>query len=230
MSENSPGSQNPHANKRLVALVIGATGATGSSLVDQLTADDEFSEVKIFVRRPSGLQHSKLRKYVVDFENMELWKSHIEGDVAFSCLGTTLKSAGSKQAQKRIDLDYQYEFAQHARNNRVKTYVLVSAYGASSKSRIFYSRIKGELEDKVVSLGFPNCFIFQPGMLIRPNSQRLVEVWGLAILRFINQIGLLRSQKPLPTETLAQAMVHVSKSDEQGLRVFRLNEIFELVG
>jgi uncharacterized protein YbjT (DUF2867 family) len=211
---------------RLIALVIGATGATGKDLVKQLLADEDFKEIKIFVRRKSGIQHSKLIEHIVDFEKWTEWESQIRGDVAFSCLGTTLKSAGSKEAQKRIDMDYQYEFARIARNNHVPTFVLVSAFGASSQSRIFYSRIKGELEDKIKMLNFPHCIFFQPGMLDRPQSDRFFEVWGLKALRLLNQIGIFKSQKPLPTPTLAKAMIKSSKFPIDGIQVYRLGEIF----
>ncbi len=227
MAETDSNSIQDH---KRVALVIGATGATGITLVEQLLTDDDFKEIKIFVRRKSGIQHSKLTEHIVDFEKMEDWKNLIQGDVAFSCLGTTLKSAGSQEAQKRIDFDFQYQYAKNARLNFVPTFVLVSAYGASSQSRIFYSRIKGELEDKIKQLEFPHCVLFKPGMLARPHSDRILEVWGLKILRLLNRLGLFKSQRPLPTATLAEAMIKSSKSKETGVRIYQLDKIFGIAG
>ncbi len=128
------------------ALVIGATGATGKDLVKQLLNDKDFEEVNIFVRKPLNFQNDKLKVHVIDFDKPEEWKNSVKGDVAFSCLGTTLKDAGSKEAQKKVDFNYQYEFAKAAKENNVDDYVLVSAYGANPKSKIFYSKMKGELE------------------------------------------------------------------------------------
>lgn len=119
------------------ALVIGATGATGKDLVNQLLNDKDFEEVNIFVRKPVDIQNDRLHVHVVNFEKPEEWKGMVKGDVAFSCLGTTLKDAGSKEAQRKVDFDYQYEFAKAARENDVEDYILVSAYGASPDSRIF---------------------------------------------------------------------------------------------
>ena len=128
------------------ALVIGATGATGKDLVNKLLEDKDFQEVHAFVRRPLNIKNEKLKAHVVDFEKPEEWKDLVKGDVAFSCLGTTLKDAGSKDAQRKVDFDYQYQFAKNAKENEVEDYILVSSYGANPNSKIFYSRMKGELE------------------------------------------------------------------------------------
>lgn len=177
------------------ALVIGATGATGKDLVNQLLSDKNFEEVDVFVRKPIDIQHDKLKVHVVNFEKPEEWKNSVKGNVAFSRLGTTLKDAGSKDAQRKVDFDYQYEFAKAAKENDVEDYILVSAYGANSKSKIFYSKMKGELEDAVKQLHFNKITIFKPGMLERKNSERTGEVLGSRVIKFANKLGLLESQK-----------------------------------
>ena len=98
-------------------LIIGATGATGKDLLSQLLADDTYSEVHCFVRKPLALTHPKLHAHVVDFETPEAWADLLHGDVAFSCLGTTLAVAGNEDAQWRVDYDYQYTFAQQCKAN-----------------------------------------------------------------------------------------------------------------
>lgn len=208
------------------ALVIGATGATGKDLVNQLLNDKDFEEVDIFVRKPVDIHNDRLHVHVVNFEKPEEWKGMVKGDVAFSCLGTTLKDAGSKEAQRKVDFDYQYEFAKAARENDVEDYILVSAYGASPDSRIFYSRMKGELEEAVKQLHFNKITIFKPGMLERKNSERTGEVLGSRIIRFANKLGLLESQKPLPTDILAKAMINSSKIKSNGYSSIKLGNIF----
>ncbi|AYZ12214.1 semialdehyde dehydrogenase [Chryseobacterium arthrosphaerae] len=208
------------------ALVIGATGATGKDLVNQLLNDKDFEEVDIFVRKPVDIQNDRLHVHVVNFEKPEEWKGMVKGDVAFSCLGTTLKDAGSKEAQRKVDFDYQYEFAKAARENDVEDYILVSAYGASPDSRIFYSKMKGELEEAVKQLHFNKITIFKPGMLERKNSERTGEVLGSRIIRFANKLGLLESQKPLPTDILAKAMINSSKIKSNGYSSIKLGNIF----
>ncbi|WP_126650866.1 NAD(P)H-binding protein [Chryseobacterium aureum] len=208
------------------ALVIGATGATGKDLVNQLLNDKEFDEVDIFVRKPVDIQNEKLKVHVVNFEKPEEWKEKVKGDVAFSCLGTTLKDAGSKEAQKKVDFDYQYEFAKAAKENEVEDYILVSAYGANPQSKIFYSKMKGELEEAVKQLHFNKITIFKPGMLERKDSERTGEVLGSRIIKFANKLGLLESQKPLPTDILAKAMINSSKIKSNGYSSIKLGNIF----
>ncbi|WP_080779349.1 NAD(P)H-binding protein [Chryseobacterium phocaeense] len=208
------------------ALVIGATGATGKDLVKQLLNDKEFDEVNIFVRKPVDIQNDKLKVHVVNFDRPEDWKDMVKGDVAFSCLGTTLKAAGGKEAQKKVDYNYQYEFAKAAKENEVEDYILVSAYGANPTSKIFYSRMKGELEEAVKQLHFTKITIFKPGMLERKDSERTGEVLGSRIIKFANKLGLLESQKPLPTEVLAKAMINSSKIKSNGYSSIKLGNIF----
>ncbi|MCY0978500.1 NAD(P)H-binding protein [Chryseobacterium wangxinyae] len=208
------------------ALVIGATGATGKDLVTQLLNDKDFDEVNVFVRKPLTIQNEKLKVHVVDFEKPELWKNSVIGDVAFSCMGTTLKDAGSKEAQRKVDYDYQYEFAKAARENNVDDYILVSAYGANSHSKIFYSKVKGELEEAVKQLHFNKITIFKPGMLERKDSARNGEVLGSRIIKFANRLGLFESQKPLPTDVLAKAMINSSKIKSNGYSSVKLANIF----
>lgn len=207
------------------ALVIGATGATGKDLVSQLLQDQDFDEVKVFVRKPVELQNDKLKVHIVNFDNPQEWKNEVRGDVVFSCLGTTLKAAGSKEAQKKVDFGYQYEFAKAAKENKVDDYILISSYGADPKSKIFYSRMKGELEEAVKQLHFEKITIFQPGMLERKDSDRPGEVLGSRIIKFANRIGLLESHQPLPTDVLAKAMINASKIKSNGYSVIQLGNI-----
>ena len=157
------------------ALIIGATGATGKDLVTQLLNDDAYTEVHCFVRKPMSLTHPKLHDHVVNFDTPEAWSDLLQGDVAFSCLGTTLAVAGSKEAQWRVDYDYQYAFAQQCKAYGVPTFVLVSAAMANAQSKVFYNRMKGQLEDAVKALEFTRLIVFQPSILIRSNSDRGAE-------------------------------------------------------
>ena len=208
------------------ALIIGATGATGKDLVTQLLADDTYSEVHCFVRKPLTLTHPKLHAHVVDFETPEAWADLLRGDVAFSCLGTTLAVARSKDAQWRVDYDYQYAFAEHCRQNGVPTFVLVSAAGAKAQSKLFYNRMKGQLEDAVKALGFPRLLIFQPSILIRSNSDRGGENFTVKVFNFLNKLGILKRYRPIPTAVLAQRMRKEVVTAAKGLHTFTLDKIF----
>ena len=198
------------------ALVIGATGAVGKDLVDMLLKEDAFESVSVFVRRPFGLENPKLTVHQVDFDHPEQWHHLLTGDALFSCLGTTIKAAGGQKAQWKVDYTYQYEAAKAARENGVEAYALVSSIGASPKSKFFYTRMKGELEEAVKRLGFPACFILQPPSLIRKGSDRFGEKAGVAMLKAFNAIGLMRSYRPMPTEAVAAAMLRLVKGGRRG--------------
>lgn len=122
------------------ALVLGATGAIGSDLLEQLLQDDNFDRVDIFVRREVKSSSAKLVVHVVDFGHPEQWATQLTGDVLFSTLGTTIRAAGSREAQWKVDYTYQYNAAKSARENGVPVYVLVSSVGANAKSKVFYTK------------------------------------------------------------------------------------------
>ena len=216
--------------KNLTAIVIGATGATGKELVKLLLDDEDFQKVKIFIRRDDDLNHPKLEKFIVDFDRIDDWKNDVRGDVLFSALGTTLKQAGSEDAQRKVDFSYQFETAKAAAENGVENYVLVSSTGADSKSFFFYPRMKGELEEAVKPLNFQKIHIFQPGILERNiDDDRLFENLGLTAIKTLNSIGLFKSQKPMPVKILAEKMIKISKSAAvEKVNYYKLDEIFGL--
>lgn len=210
------------------ALVIGATGATGELLVNRLLADKDYTAVTIFVRRPTGKQNPKLIEHIIDFSAIGTYKELIVGAIMFSCLGTTLKAAGSKENQWKIDFEIPATFAALARENGVSSLVLLSAYGASSQSRVFYSKIKGELEDKIAELHFEQYIIFRPGLLLRAGSDRFGEKIMDSLLKALNAIGLFRTFKPMPTTVLAEKLTQAPKVFPAGTSVIELDEIFRL--
>ena len=111
----------------------------------------------------------------MNFKQPNEWQDMIKGDVVFSCMGTTLKAAGSKERQYEIDYTYQLEFAKAAHSNGVAAYILVSSAMANSKSRLFYTRMKGELEDAIHQLHFQQEVIMRPPSLIRKNTTKTDE-------------------------------------------------------
>jgi uncharacterized protein YbjT (DUF2867 family) len=209
------------------ALVIGATGLVGNELVHQLLADDRFGAVLVFVRRSMGISHSKLQEFIINFDEPQNWCHLVKGDVLFSALGTTLKKAGSKEAQYKIDHDYQYNFAQAAAQNQVPVYVLVSSAMASTSSRIFYTRMKGELERDIQLLPFQAIHIMQPGMLQGNRKEnRPGEKIGLSVIRLLNKMGIALKQKPVPASIVAKAMINVSFKNDKRISVYALTQVF----
>ena len=202
--------------KKLKALVIGATGATGRELVNLLINDEDFDQVSIFVRKAPELEHEKLKIHTIDFNEIKKHKDLIKGEILFSALGTTKKEAGGKQRQYIIDYTYQYEFAKIAAENGVNQLSLVSSIGANPKSFMFYPKMKGELESDVKKLKFKKIDIFQPPILIRqPEIIRKAEKKAISIIQKLNKLGILKSQQPLMVSNLAERMVKTAKTNSK---------------
>jgi len=181
------------------AIVIGATGLVGSYITLKLLDDSRYSKVKVFVRNSLEVKHPKLEEHIVDFEKLDLWKDEIKGDELYSALGTTIKKAGSKNAQYKIDFTYQYETAKAAAKNGVKSYMLISSAGANYKSSNFYLRMKGNLDEKVQLLNFKKIRIFRPSILVGLRSEKRVgESIGIKIAGLITRIiPALKRYKPI---------------------------------
>lgn len=207
------------------AVVIGATGATGRELIKMLEESDEITKINALVRKRNLEAHPKLNQIEINFEKLEEFANEINGDFAFSCLGTTLKAAGSKAAQFRIDHDYQLKFAEVCSQNKIPLFVLISALGAKPDAMFFYSKMKGKLEEKIEKLSFKKLLIFQPGLLSRPGSKRTGERLAEKILNILNSIGLMKSYKPLNVSILAQSMLFNAFSKENGIHRIRGREI-----
>lgn len=214
--------------KKLDAIVLGATGATGQEILSRLLKDEGFKSVSIFVRKKPEMSHSKLIVHEINFSKIENYKELIKGDILFSCLGTTLKNAGSKEKQYQVDYTYQYEFAKTASRNGVSYYSLVSSAGANANTFFFYPRIKGKLEEAVKKLSFKTIHIFQPPILIRQEPLiRTGEKIAINVFHKLNSLGLLKSQKPLPVATLANRMINeIKESTKKEIRIYTPKEIF----
>ncbi len=214
------------------ALLLGPTGLTGRALLLQLLNDPDFNIVRVFHRRPGGVRHPKLNEEIIDFDKLSEWKSGLRGDILFSALGTTLKNAGSKDAQYRVDFRYQYECARAAAANGVNTYVLISARMADSSSQIFYSRMKGELEDAVKELPFGRILIFRPGLLHGPRAEkRKMEGLFARLSKGISLLPGLRHWKALSGEELARALIAAAKKPPQmeKTEIYEARDIYRLL-
>jgi len=210
-----------------VANLIGASGLVGQQLLQQLLAHPEFEKVRSFVRRPSGNVHPKLDELVIDFDQPENWSKLVKGDVLFSSLGTTIKTAKTKENQYRVDFTYQYEFAKAAAGNGVGAYMLVSSMGADPKSSVFYSKMKGELEEAVAKLNFRKYIIVRPSILDGDRKEkRAGEKIGLVISRFLTKYVFKRYQ-PTPVIVLAAKMISLSLDKTEGFRMVEGLEILK---
>jgi len=213
----------------MIAVVSGATGLVGSDLIQKLLSSSKFSEVVTVSRRETGIQNPKLREVLVsDFGLLSQYQAKLQGDVYFSCLGTTIKKAGSRENFRKVDYDHILEFAKVARAHSPRAFVLVSAMGANSRSFIFYNRVKGETEEALKKMGFKSLVIFRPSFLEGERQEaRTGEKAALAAIKVMDSVIPAQWVKKLktPVDVLAQRMMDEALREGDGVRVIEAGRI-----
>lgn len=204
------------------ATLIGATGLIGRHLLQLLQDDPDFGSIKVLVRRPVQFDHSKVQVIQLDFAVESAYQAAIAGsDVVFCAVGTTLKQVNSDMvAYRKIDHDIPVNAARFCVASSCPKFLLVSSVGANSKSSNFYLKLKGEVEEKVSSLGLSSVAIFRPSMLMGQRAEfRLGERLGQAVM---DPMAFLipAKYKPIQAAEVARAMLLVAKQNTSGTNFF----------
>ena len=203
-------SQSGPAAAPRTALLAGATGLVGSFLLERLLASMSYASVEVLARRDSGQTHPKLKSEIVDFARLD--ERRVAADDVFCCLGTTIGQAGSQAAFRRVDYDYPVALARAAARGGAKRFLVVSALGANSASRVFYNRVKGEMEAAVRASGVPKVYVFRPSLLSGPRKEsRLGEQVGLVAGALLGP--LLGKYRPIHADLVAAAMLNAAEQD-----------------
>lgn len=208
----------------VTAVVAGATGMMGRQLVQLLLEDPAYRKVIVLVRRRMGISHPKLVEKQVSFDRLEseLDAAVLKDADVFCTIGTTMQQAGSKEAFRKVDHDYPLALAKAALQHGAASYVIVTAMWASEKSWMFYTRIKGELEQKLFSLRLPRLVILRPSLLL---GDREDESFGdratNMIFRLIDPLlrGPLRRMKAIPCKDVAQTMILMAHKKGSAIEV-----------
>jgi uncharacterized protein YbjT (DUF2867 family) len=209
------------------ALLLGATGLVGGECLTLILKDDFFSHVTAITRKPMDIKHSKLTNIISDFVDVKQLFQTQEFDVVFSVIGSTISKAGSQKKFREIDFDIPYNVASVCKEYGVKTHILVSALGADANSSIFYNKVKGELENAILSLEFDRCIILRPSLLIGDRKEhRFGE--RVAQLLFENLkfifVGPLQKYAGVRASQVANAMISLSKSQKKKLNLILENK------
>lgn len=217
------------SNKK--ATLLGATGLIGGYLLELLKNDETYTEIKILVRRQVDINHQKIKTAVIDFEDKPTFQSEIiPGSVIFCAIGTTnTKVKDNKALYRKVDYDIPINAAKFGLAKGCPQFIVVSSVGADSKSSNFYTKLKGEVEDKLSELNILTLHIFRPSILLGKRKEfRLGET--LAKL-FMNTFSFLMPAKikPIQAKTVAKAMLSVSKSPNKGIKIYHNQAIKSLI-
>jgi uncharacterized protein YbjT (DUF2867 family) len=210
------------------AIVIGATGLTGSHLVNQLLQSKAFDKVKVLVRAATLKERPGLESVVVDFSDEASLAAALHGDALFCCIGTTIRKAGSQENFREVDFNIPIRCATLAKRQGVRQFLLISSVGANARSRNFYLRTKGETEQAVEKLGFPSLHLFRPSLLLGSRTEfRLGEriaQWLIQVFYFLLQ-GKWRKYRGVKVSTLAKAMLKAALKGEEGTHIYESDAI-----
>lgn len=215
----------------LTAVVLGATGLTGSHVTQLLLNDPAFSKVTILVRRPVELTHPKLQVAVIDFSNLVQFRQSLgEGDCIFCCVGTTMSQVkGDKVAYRKVDYDIAVNAAAMGKDAGFTKYLLISAVRANAASRFFYVRLKGEVEKAIANIHYPAFHVFRPGIVY--GEREKFRVAEPIVKGIMSAIGFLFPSKyrSIAGADVAKAMVAAAKTNIRGMVVHHWKDMKRLM-
>ncbi|MBU3101276.1 MULTISPECIES: NAD-dependent epimerase/dehydratase family protein [Clostridium] len=218
--------------EKKTALVVGATGLVGGSLVNVLLEAPEYEKVIVWVRKSTGINNKKLEEKIINFELLDTYKLEDTVNHIFCCLGTTIKKAKSKEAFKKVDLEYIVSLALKVKENDVSQFLVISAMGSDIKSTVFYNKVKGQMEAALSNLGLRGLKIFRPSLLLGDRTEfrfgeKAAEVVSKCMPFIFN--GAFKKYKPVYGNTVAKAMYKVALEEKSGIEAFN-SEIIQIKG
>lgn len=210
------------------AVIIGATGAVGREILTEILSGEYYGRIYILGRSSISklLDDSRLAKIIIDFDNIDFDMDILENADVFASLGTTIKIAGSKENQRKIDVDYTVNFAKLC-EEKVRSFNVVSAIGAKSDSKNFYNSLKGELEDKLKEMNLGILRIFQPSLIIskRDDNRFLEEIFMKVapIFQFVLK-GKTKKYSPIEASLLGKVIVRFA-TENKGKGTYTYNDL-----
>ncbi|ADO72428.1 oxidoreductase [Stigmatella aurantiaca] len=212
------------------ALVAGASGLVGGHLLDALLENPLYQQVYSLGRRPLPKQHPRLTQRTVDFGRLDE-EPLAPAEDAFCCLGTTLQKAGSQEAFRAVDHHAVLNFAKAARRAGVRRFLVVTAMGANAHSRIFYNRVKGEVEEALAAQGFESLIIARPSLLLGERSEhRAGERVATVVATVLRPLLRPLASRPIEGRTVARALVALAQEAPRGVRKVPSGELQTLGG
>jgi uncharacterized protein YbjT (DUF2867 family) len=213
----------------MIAVICGATGLVGNSLVEKLLKDEAYTSVISVSRKPLVHTHAKLTEILIEnLTELDKVQSQLKGTHYYCCLGTTIKAAKSKENFKKVDFDAIIAFAKIANFHNAYSFSVISAKGANEHSPIFYNRTKGQTESALISMKLSRLLIYRPGLLLGERKEkRLLEHCAIACFKPMSYFLPKRLIKTIATDVdrLARKMIDVSNISVKGLTKYESADI-----
>ena len=210
-------------------LVIGATGATGKELIELAGQNENIGHIHLLHYRPTLMADgTRILEHIWPFEKLSEFRLEDDVDIVFSCIGTTIKKAGSQARFAEVDRDFVIALARWSKQREVESFHVISYLGADKNSSIFYNRVKGEMEEGVIELGLKSCYIYHPPLLsAKRNEFRFGESIGNIFLSIFSplMIGGLAKYRPLSVRKMAKKMLENALSPLDGLHYVTSEEM-----
>lgn len=219
------------SRKKRSALIAGASGLVGQYALGSLLASGAYNQVTAVVRKPLAIQHPRLRQVIINYDQIDKAGAALKADDVFCCLGTTRRQAGSEQAFSLVDYDYPMTLARLTLKKGAQQFMVISALGADPRSRLFYNRIKGEMEQDAMALGFKTVCVFRPSLLIGKRKEfRLGEKIGVGLATFLRPLmfGSLKRYRGIEARIVGRAMVKAAQQMQPGRRIYESEQIAAL--
>ncbi|ANQ50173.2 NAD-dependent epimerase/dehydratase family protein [Flammeovirga yaeyamensis] len=211
-----------------VALVIGGTGLIGTSLIEQLIDDENYSKIISIARRPLGKPHPKVSEVITHLENIDTLEIKEEINDAFCCLGTTMKKAGSKEAFYKVDHDYVLAFADLSKKLNVHSFNVITAMGSNKNSKVYYNKVKGEVQDHLIKLDFDVLNIYQPSLLLGERDEnRLGEDVGKILNKVLRPI-IPKKYQGIDGSKVAKSMIKTALESNKKLNILTSDQLQSL--
>ncbi|MBT8296144.1 MAG: NAD(P)H-binding protein, partial [Gramella sp.] len=212
------------------AIILGATGLTGSILLDKLLLDNRYRKVKIFTRNHVTQKHDKIEEYLIDLFELHQFEELFMADEVYCCVGTTQSKTPDKELYRKVDYCIPATAAKLCRKNNIDTFQVISAMGANEHSRIFYNRLKGEMEGAVLEQGIPYTYILQPALIGGERKEsRPFEYIFKKIMSVGDHllVGKLKKYRTIDPEAIAKAMIYLANNKYKKHRI-QSDEISEI--
>ncbi len=211
--------------------LFGSTGLIGSEVLKLLINDNYFENINIISRKKISVDSKKIKNYTIDFSNLRDYKKIIKkNDVVIASIGTTQSKVNfDKTEYRKVDYDILLNIAIACKSNEVSSFSFISTAGANAKSKNFYLKLKGEIENSIIELGLKSCLIFRPSLLLgKRNEFRFGEIIAQKFMPLISFL-MKSNYKPIKATDVAKSILNETRKKMKGYKIYHYNDILSVL-